>query len=400
MLFLENVKLALLAIKSNKMRSFLTMLGIIIGTSSVIAITTIGDGASSAVSAEFDSFGKNNANIYPNTYGMDYSDSSDRFTSSDIAALNERFGSEIEYVSPYYSAATDVKIGRMSGQFNLSSVSGNYIHVSGGSLAYGRDFSQSDIDNRREFVIIPEEAAKKFFGRGDVAGESISMSFAGQIREMTIIGVYRQKDSIFSRLMSGTSYAAYVPYTLWNDAPSEILDLYVGSSQSISASLDKITSYLALIHKRPADHYIGSSVEAQQTRMTQIMGVLSVAIGAIAAISLLVGGIGIMNIMLVSVTERTREIGIRKSLGAKTGDILVQFLIEAMLVSALGGLIGATLGIGVATVGMGLANVSVNVDPFVVLLSVGFSAMVGMFFGLYPARKAAKLDPIEALRYE
>ena len=134
--------------------------------------------------------------------------------------------------------------------------------------------------------------------------------------------------------------------------------------------------------------------------MNEILGTISLAIGAIAAISLLVGGIGIMNIMLVSVTERTREIGTRKALGARTGDILFQFLIESMIISAIGGIIGTLLGLGTAAVGMKLVGVDFAVNPLVILLAVGFSAVVGMFFGIYPARKAAGLDPIEALRYE
>lgn len=134
--------------------------------------------------------------------------------------------------------------------------------------------------------------------------------------------------------------------------------------------------------------------------INKILGTLSIAIGAIAAISLVVGGIGIMNIMLVSVTERTREIGIRKSLGARTNDILMQFLIESMIISAIGGIIGTMLGVGIAAVGMSIAKIAVVIEPGVIFLAVGFSAMVGIFFGLYPAKKAAKLDPIEALRYE
>ncbi|MEG1584637.1 MAG: FtsX-like permease family protein, partial [Anaerovorax sp.] len=151
---------------------------------------------------------------------------------------------------------------------------------------------------------------------------------------------------------------------------------------------------------KPKGYYKVETVQAQQGMMDQMLGTLSLAIGAIAAISLVVGGIGIMNIMLVSVTERTREIGIRKSLGARTRDILQQFLIEAMIISAIGGLMGTGLGIGIAAIGMSFAKVAVIINPMVIVMAVVFSAMVGMFFGLYPARKAAKLDPIEALRYE
>ncbi|MDR1135713.1 MAG: ABC transporter permease [Clostridiales Family XIII bacterium] len=400
MLFFENVKLALVAIKSNKMRSFLTMLGIIIGVSSVIAITTIGNGANSVVSKEFDAFGKNNANIYPNSSEEDTSGVPSQFTLSDINALKERFGDELRYVALYMNGSSEIKIGRMTGQFNISGIADNYMRITGVDLLYGREFTTNDVENRRDYIMIPESAAKKFFGRDDVTGQALSININNKLREMTVIGVYRPRESIFSRLTSNTSYTVYVPYTLWEDRPASVLDIYINEGYDVQKVLDKIKSYLALIHKLAPGYYVSNSVESQQATMSQILGILSASIGAIAAISLLVGGIGIMNIMLVSVTERTREIGIRKSLGAKTGDILVQFLIEAMLVSALGGFLGAALGIGAASVGLSMAKVKVSIDPTVVLLAVGFSALVGMFFGLYPARKAAKLDPIEALRYE
>jgi len=159
-------------------------------------------------------------------------------------------------------------------------------------------------------------------------------------------------------------------------------------------------NYLEKLKGLEKGTYISESVESQQGTADQILGTLSLAIGAIAGISLVVGGIGIMNIMLVSVTERTREIGIRKALGARTKDILVQFLIESMIISAIGGVIGTALGSGIAVIGMSIAGAELVISPIVVLFAVLFSAMVGMFFGIYPARKAAKLDPIEALRYE
>jgi putative ABC transport system permease protein len=402
MLFFENIKLALIAIKSNKMRSFLTMLGIIIGTSSVIAIASIGTGAKSLLDREFSAFGKNNAYLFANNSADMSGGASDiYFTPDDITALRDRFPNELSYASLSLSGSAEVTIGRIKGRFTLKSTGGNYDRFSPINIIHGRMLTEDDVKNARPFTVISEKAATKFFGRSNVLGQTVSLTLDSNPMDLTIMGVYRETPSIFSAISGASGYTAYLPYTIWGrNVNSPLLDLYISAGRDIPSTLRHIASYIEAYKRKPAGFYSIESVESQQSSMNKILSAMSIAIGAIAAISLLVGGIGIMNIMLVSVTERTREIGIRKSLGAKTSDIMLQFLVESMIVSAVGGLLGASLGIAIASAGLNYAKIKLVVDFRVVLLAVGFSALVGMFFGLFPAKKAANLDPIEALRYE
>jgi putative ABC transport system permease protein len=260
--------------------------------------------------------------------------------------------------------------------------------------------SDDDVKKARPFIVIPEEAALSLLGKSDATGGTIPVNLASGSVNMTVVGVYRPEKSIFTAMMPSDSFTVYAPYTLWKGGVSAVLDFYVNENYDIGATCKQMIKYISITKKKPEDIYESGDVNSQQSKINGIMGAMSIAIGAIAAISLVVGGIGIMNIMLVSVTERTREIGIRKSLGARTGDILQQFLIESMIVSSIGGLVGTVLGNCIAAVGLRFAGAAIHVNPVVVLLAVGFSAAVGMFFGLYPARKAAMMNPIEALRYE
>ena len=404
MLIFENIMLALTAIKSNKMRSFLTMLGIIIGISSVIAITSIGSSAKAVVDNEFSTFGKNNAYIYMN-WQMSQDggfEQSDMLTLDDVEALEERFQDELLYIAPGAGASDEVKVGRVEGQLDLTGIAANYNQFYNMNLVFGRMINTKDVEGARDRIVIDTEAAQHFFNKENAVGEVITVDVNGASRDLTVIGVFRKETSIFDNMMQSSSYQTYVPYSLVQarDASISYIDMYLATDKEPSAVGVQMTNYLGKIKGKTAEQYVFESAEAQMDTINNVLGTLSLAIGAIAAISLVVGGIGIMNIMLVSVTERTKEIGIRKSLGARTKDILMQFLIEAMIISAIGGLIGTGLGVGIAAVGMSFAKISVSIQPGVIVLAVGFSAIVGMFFGLYPARKAAKLDPIEALRYE
>ncbi len=404
MLLWENIKMALSSIKMNKMRSFLTMLGIIIGISSVIAITSIGASAEAVVSKEFESYGTNSMFIYLNwqfiaDQPLQYSD---LIFPEDIEALKARFPEDILYISPYVSGNSDTKAGRVRGQLNMYGVAADYNKFYSIEIIHGRMINQSDLDGKRDRIVIDEKASKHFFNKTDSVGQTLPVIINGEVRELTIVGVYRKEASIFDQLDTSDSYRTYVPYSLLQSADdsASYLELYTNAEKDQSLMGEEITRYLARIKDKEPEFYRFESAEVQMTMINTVLGTLSIAIGAIAAISLVVGGIGIMNIMLVSVTERTREIGIRKSLGARTKDIMTQFLIESMILAAIGGILGTALGIGIASIGMGIAGVAVIINPLMILVAVGFSAVVGMFFGLYPARKAAKLDPIEALRYE
>lgn len=404
MLIFENIKLALSAIKSNKMRSFLTMLGIIIGISSVIAITSIGDSAKGMVGKEFAGYGMNNMYVYINwEFAQDGYEDADLIMPEDIEALKARFPEDILYAVPSVSAESPTRVGRVDGKVSMSGVGANYhLFKKNINIIHGRMINRSDVEGKKDRVVIEKKAAVNLFNKENAVGETLSVVINNEMRDLTVVGVYEVPPSLFDAMMMSDSYSTLVPYPIlqYGDRASWAIELYTNEKKNPELLGKEFTSYLSRIKGKEPGFYIHESLETALTQVNQILGTLSIAIGAIAAISLMVGGIGIMNIMLVSVTERTREIGIRKSLGARTRDILMQFLIESMIVSAIGGIVGTALGIGIAAAGMSFANIAVIIDPMVILLAVAFSAMVGMFFGLYPARKAAKLDPIEALRYE
>lgn len=395
--------MALEAIRTNKMRSFLTMLGIIIGISSVIAISSIGASAQKAIAREFENFGKNRMVIY-----MDYRHAEDGieqdalFQSEDIDLLTEKFDGTITYITPMSTARGDAKVGRIQEKLSMEGIADGYDQFLKIEMLDGRLPGKSDVDGRRECIVLEKEAALKFFGTEHAVGKTIEVDIEDHLYDLTVIGVFEKQSSIFAALEADGSYPAYVPYTLIPSNGGDIyyLDLFTSDGLDQKETGDKITGFLERVKHREPGFYTFESTEIQQGQINNVLGIISIAIGAIAAISLLVGGIGIMNIMLVSVTERTREIGIRKSLGATTRDILLQFLIESMIISAIGGVIGTLLGIGIASIGAALAKVEAVIQLPTVLVAIAFAALVGMFFGLYPARKAARLDPIEALRYE
>ncbi len=404
MLVFENILLALTAIKSNKMRSFLTMLGIIIGISSVIAITSIGASAKGAVGKEFEAYGMNNMYIYPNwQLTQDGISESDLIMPEDIDALKARFPDEIKYIVPNVSITSDTKVGRVEGKVNMYGVGTDYIkYKKNMSILHGRMINRSDVEGYKDRIVIDKKAALSLFNIENAVGKTLSVVINGEMKDLTVVGVYEVPASIFEGLSMDSSYSTYVPYPILQvgDKSSYAVEMYTDEKKNQDELGNEFIKYLSRIKDKEPNFYMFESAESQLGQINKILGTLSIAIGAIAAISLVVGGIGIMNIMLVSVTERTREIGIRKSLGARTKDILMQFLIESMIISAIGGVVGTILGIVIAAVGMNFAKIAVVIDPKVIIMAVAFSAMVGMFFGLYPARKAAKLDPIEALRYE
>jgi len=404
MLLIENIKLALTAIRSNKMRSFLTMLGIIIGISSVIAITSIGDSAKGAVGKEFEAFGKGYMYLMINWQMTgDYIENNQLLYEEDVEALQNRFGDDILYAVPYATASSDTKVGRLTGSLSMLGVEANYDSFTNMEIISGRMINKSDIKGKRDNIVIPVEAAIYFFNREDVVGKTLPATILGEDKDLTIVGVYEVPPSLLSGMNGANSaYSCYVPYTIamYPGSGNSYIEIYANPDKDITEQAEAFAKYMTRIKDQEEGFYNYESAESQLTSINEVLGILSIAIGAIAAISLLVGGIGIMNIMLVSVTERTREIGIRKSLGARTKDILTQFLIEAMILSIIGGLIGSILGIGIATLGMTLAGIAIVISPSAVIVAVLFSAFVGIFFGIFPARKAAKLDPIEALRYE
>lgn len=406
-MLLENMKMAFAALRANKMRSFLTMLGIIIGIGSVIAIVSIGDTMRKMFTDLYKDVGITQAIVQPG-YWLEDVRQSDYFTMDDIEKLKEVFGENIEYIDSQPYVSGDVTIGRRKKNFNLNGVDYNYIDVQPVNIVYGRYLNEGDIKGRKQNAVMEIEAAKEMFGTEDAIGKTFRMTVYGNVLEFNIVGVYEKEMSPFQKLMMGTGNGtgeAFIPWTILTWPNDYFYSLrYFADTELSDAELkrvnDEIVSYIARSKGRTADDFYFTTAANEMGAVDSVLGGVSAAVGGIAAISLLVGGIGIMNIMLVSVTERTREIGTRKALGATTTDIMIQFLTESAVLSAVGGLIGVLLAVGLVSLGGLIFSLPVVVKPGVVLMAVGFSAMVGIFFGMYPAKKAAANDPIIALRYE
>lgn len=403
MLIFENIKLALSAIRINKMRSFLTMLGIIIGISSVIAITAVGSSMQGVLDQQFDTIGRTAVYTYPNWQVFeDYVPDTALLDRDDLQTIKEKFPQYIAYIDPNVYTTSDYKVGRMSGKMGMSGTAADqdkFLHL---NMIYGRFINETDVDGAKPRLVIEAKTAQKMFGTENAVGRTVNLTVEEEQVEFTVVGVYREQESIFTKMNSSGSDSGYVPYSVMPGQADYTLYcfMYLQEGVNYAEAGEQITSYMAKMKGQPENAYLLESAEEQMAVLTNMLSTVSTAIAIIAGISLLVGGIGIMNIMLVSVTERTREIGIRKSLGARTGDIMLQFLIESMIISALGGLLGTALGCGIAAVGTSMFDMDFVLNPIVIVVAVGFSAIVGVFFGIYPARRAAKLDPIEALRYE
>lgn len=400
MLWIENMKMALLAIRINKMRSFLTMLGIIIGISAVISIVSIGDSMRGVIADQFKSIGVNRAMIYV-SYVEDRRES-DLFTLDELEKVRDAFPEEIIAIDPSSSEDAELTRGRKTVQVALEGVPGNYSAVQPLDMVDGRMINQGDLEAGRNYVVLKKETAIELFGKAQAAGEIIRAEVSGEPSDLTVVGVYEKEATPMDALFMGSTPAAYVPYTSLVNSGDYFfaLNFYIAEDIDYNVFKSQVVGLISRMKNRTTDQISYNSAQEEMSMADNIMQGMSLAVGAIAAISLLVGGIGIMNIMLVSVTERTREIGIRKALGARTRDILIQFLTESALLSAAGGLIGTLLGIGFVMIGGAIAKIDVVIDPMVVLIAVAFSAMVGVLFGILPASKAAKADPIDALRYE
>lgn len=398
----ENIKLAMSSIRANKMRSFLTMLGMIIGISSVIAIVSLGDTMRGVVASEYENYGAGLAYAYIRSSEGHYSDN-ELFATEDAERLKEAMGDAITYVGFGSNERIDFTVGRKTEKIELTGMAENPTQLEDPQILYGRMLKNKDIINKKKFVVIDATTAVSMFGQEDAVGKTVEATVNGQDEELLVIGVFQNTDSALMKLMNANSFAkAYIPESIMVDesSPQWSLVFCMNENQDMTQLQNRIQAFLARIKNVEVENVRVNSAQQEMGQIDSILGSLSAVVGAIAAISLVVGGIGIMNIMLVSVTERTREIGIRRALGAKTKDIMIQFLIEAAAISMAGGIFGTTLGISIVALGGLAVGIGVVVKPTVVVVAVAFSAIVGLGFGLYPARKAAKKDPVEALRYE
>lgn len=390
-------KMALDSILSAKARSFLTMLGIIIGVAAVIVLVNMVTATTLEMRSQLESMGTNliNVSISRGGWGMTRSVSVDEIEK--IASDNEDL---IEYITPVVNSRATVKYGNNNLQSSLTGVNEHYGQIRNRDVSSGRFITATDVEMRSSVVLIGEYVRSELFGMQDPVGQEIKINN----EVFTVVGLLEAKSSNISQ--GGEDDIIIMPYSR---ATRLIRNANINSfavSAKSADVMDRATTAIEMVLYRKfksENFYTVTNQAAQIDTIDDALGSMTLLMAGIAGISLIVGGIGIMNIMLVTVTERTREIGIRKAIGAKTGTILVQFLIESAVVSCLGGLIGIVLGVVgsyFVCTGMDMPTVPLSQQTTVIIGSFLFSAAIGIFFGLYPARKAARLNPIEALRFE
>ena len=418
----ESVRVSLEGLRANKMRSLLTMLGIIIGIAAVIGILTVGNGLTGSITGSMSSLGATNITVFlqekaggmggmETILGVASPEEEDLITDEMLEALRQRYGEAVAGISVSASAGSGVaRDGRLYANVSLTGINEEYLAVNNTDLLAGRTIRQEDLDGRRSVCVVSDRLVENLYqGDADAAlGDEVRVELNGEYQSFRIVGIYEYDASMsisFSAEEDVTT-SLYIPITTANHltgSPEGYSTVTVQASAGTdsAAMAQSIREFLSRYYANNEDY--GVSAMAMSTMvesMSAIMDTLSIAISVIAGISLLVGGIGVMNIMLVSVTERTREIGIRKALGATKNDIRIQFVVESVIVCLIGGVIGILLGAVLGYVGSSLISEACLPQPGYVALAVGFSMAIGVFFGYYPANKAARLDPIEALRYE
>lgn len=387
---LQVVKLAIAGIRANKMRSILTMLGVIIGVAAVIVLVSIGQGATKSVTEGIQGLGSNLITI-----SIRSSQTAANISYEEVMAWQDREG--VAGVSPVVMGNVSLKYGNKKYDTSLEGTNAEYQQVRNTNVQAGRFILPIDLTFGQKVALLGTTVVDELFGPVDPIGQTIRINGIN----FKVVGILEEKGAAS---FGSNDDRVIIPFTTAQRLTGArgIQSVYVqaDSPDSVNSVVNQLDNYLYRKSNQDTDAYRVNNQAEMLSTVNEITGVLTLMLGGIAGISLVVGGIGIMNIMLVTVTERTREIGVRKAIGAKRGDILRQFLIEAIVVSGAGGIIGILCGLLLSAVVGSLMSINTAVSPQIVGLSFGFSVLVGIIFGLYPANKAAKLNPIEALRFE
>lgn len=412
----ENIRIAIFSIRTNMMRSLLTMLGIIIGVASVIFIITVGNGGRDYIVGKIRQLGSSTVSISVNT---NTASAGEYINNEDIKAIKAL--DSVEYISPVVITFGNALTPKGSSMIIATSGTTDLGHVMNAQVKYGRFFNEEEFVSGRPVALIPSSSAIIMFGYENCVGKDIEFTINKKTVKLKIIGITTDSPLIDS----GTSASAssMIPSDLLGSSgtmagmiilPSTVTDAMMGSqgyyemcylTASNEKDLDSAgNSAVNVLYSRHGNYgskaYNVLNMATYIDLLDTVINVFTTFIAAVSGISLVVGGIGVMNIMLVSVTERTREIGIRKALGAKTSTIMFQFLTESVILCLIGGILGFAIGVGGATAVSAIMNIPMTIKFSTIAIAVGFSSAIGIFFGIYPARRAAKMPPIEALRRE
>jgi len=410
MLFSENFKIAIRALRANKLRSMLTMLGIVIGVATVVALLSIGKGATASITSQIQSTGSNLLTISPGRLqvgGGGQSQQMSHLYYSDYQLVQRSLSQNINAIAPSYQSSYLVKYGNESFNVSVQGVTADYQKTNSSNIALGRFITEGDNKSQALVAVLGSQTAEDLFGGLSPVGKMISVNGV----RFEVVGVLESKGSGFGssddaiQIPLETGYGKLFGETATYNNKKIVNSISV--SVSTTKAMDTVSAQIKFLLRR--SHKLASSDESDFNVMNQadllstlssVTQTLTAFLGAIAGISLLVGGIGIMNIMLVSVTERTKEIGLRKAVGATRNQILTQFLIETVTLSLLGGIVGILLGVGIATLVSATGLISSVITADSIALAFFFALLIGVFFGIYPAYRAANLHPMVALRYE